>query len=89
MHLINSLIKNEGQVLVMVPEINLTPQLEDRFQSRFYTKKIVSLHSHLSQPDRLENWRLAKSGEAQIIIGTRLSVFTPFKNLTAMLAPTP
>lgn len=85
MHLIDSLIKNEGQVLVMVPEINLTPQLEDRFQSRFHTKKIVSLHSHLSQPDRLENWRLAKSGEAQIVIGTRLSVFTPFKKLTAIL----
>ena len=85
MKLIDSYLKNKGQVLVMVPEINLTPQLEKRFEKRFPGNKIISLHSHLTDSDRLENWRAAKSGQAQIIIGTRLSVFTPFKNLRGII----
>ena len=85
MKLIDSYLKNKGQVLVMVPEINLTPQLEKRFEKRFPENKIISLHSHLTDSDRLENWRAAKSGQAQIIIGTRLSVFTPFKNLCGII----
>jgi len=85
MKLIDSYLKNKGQVLVMVPEINLTPQLEKRFEKRFPENKIISLHSHLTDSDRLENWRAAKSGKAQIIIGTRLSVFTPFKNLCGII----
>jgi primosomal protein N' (replication factor Y) len=85
MHLIENYLKHQGQVLVLVPEINLTPQLENRFKSRFQEHKIVSLHSHLSDAERLDNWRLAKSGEAQIVIGTRLSIFTPFNKLKAII----
>tara|TARA_B100000035_G_scaffold315459_1_gene336461 strand:- start:10852 stop:13041 length:2190 start_codon:yes stop_codon:yes gene_type:complete len=85
MHLIEQYVKNNGQVLILVPEINLTPQLEDRFTSRFSSFLVISLHSHLTQKKRLENWELAKNGTAQIIIGTRLSVFTPFKNLRAII----
>jgi primosomal protein N' (replication factor Y) len=85
MHLIEQYVKNNGQVLILVPEINLTPQLEDRFTSRFSSYSVISLHSQLTQKKRLENWEQAKNGEAQIIIGTRLSVFTPFKNLRAII----
>ena len=55
-----------------MPEINLTPQLENRFRTRFPNKKLVSLHSHLTDIERLDNWRKAKSGEASIIIGQGL-----------------
>jgi primosomal protein N' (replication factor Y) len=46
---------------MLIPEINLTPQLEERFQDRFYDKKIVILHSYLSNIDRLDNWRESKA----------------------------
>ena len=75
------LAEKEAQVLVLVPEINLTPQLEARFRSRLPQYTLVSLHSHLSEGDRLQNWQLAQAGIAQIIIGTRLSIFTPMLNL--------
>jgi primosomal protein N' (replication factor Y) len=78
MQLIEHILKeSKSQALILVPEINLTPQLEKRFHLRFPNKKIVSLHSHLTDIERLDNWRKAKSGEASIVIGTRLAVFTP------------
>lgn len=75
----------ESQVLVLVPEINLTPQLEARFRSRLPQYTLVSLHSNLSESERLQNWLLAQSGTAQIIIGTRLSVFTPLPKLKLII----
>ncbi len=81
----NFLKQKESQVLFLVPEINLTPQLENRFRLRFPDKKLVSLHSHLSDVERLDNWRKAKSGEARILIGTRLSVFTPMPFLKLII----
>lgn len=78
--------QNQGaQVLVLVPEINLTPQLEARFRSRLPQYTLVSLHSSLSESERLHHWQLAQSGAAQIIIGTRLSVFTPLPNLKLII----
>jgi primosomal protein N' (replication factor Y) len=76
---------NEGQVLVLVPEINLTPQLEARFRSRLPDFPLVSLHSNLGESERLQNWRLAQSGQARIVIGTRLSVFTPMPHLRMVI----
>ncbi len=76
---------NDGQVLVLVPEINLTPQLEARFRSRLPQLPLVSLHSNLSEGERLQHWRLAQSGQARIVIGTRLSVFTPLPALKLIL----
>ena len=73
----HSLKEQQSQTLILVPEINLTPQLENRFRTRFPNKKLVSLHSHLTDIERLDNWRKAKSGEASIVIGTRLAIFTP------------
>lgn len=72
---------NEGkQVLVLVPEISLTPQTVKRFSER-YAVPIVALHSGLSDKQRLQAWLGAKSGEIKIIIGTRSAIFTPFKSL--------
>ncbi len=65
------------QVLVLVPEINLTPQLEARFAERFPRHRLVSLHSALTPAQRLKNWLLAHLGQADLVLGTRLAVFTP------------
>ena len=86
MNLITEFLKNsQNQALVLVPEINLTPQLEERFKNRFFDKKIVVLHSYLSDIERLDNWRQAKIGNADIVIGTRLGVFTPMPNLKIII----
>jgi len=74
-----------SQVLVLVPEINLTPQLEARFRSRLSQYPLVTLHSNLSESERLQNWLAASTGDAKIVIGTRLSVFTPMPNLKMMI----
>ncbi|HIV69352.1 MAG TPA: primosomal protein N' [Candidatus Aquabacterium excrementipullorum] len=70
-----------GQVLLMVPEINLTPQLEARVAARFAGRSIVSLHSGLTPAQRLRHWMLAHLGLADIVLGTRLAVFTPMPRL--------
>ena len=86
MNLIMEFLENsQNQALVLVPEINLTPQLEERFKNRFFDKKIVVLHSYLSDIERLDNWRQAKIGNADIVIGTRLGVFTPMPNLKIII----
>ncbi len=74
-----------SQVLVLVPEINLTPQLEARFRSRLSQYPLVTLHSNLSESERLQNWLAASTGGAKIVIGTRLSVFTPMPNLKLII----
>ncbi len=76
---------DNAQVLVLVPEINLTPQLEARFRSRLPDFPLVSLHSNLSESERLHHWQLAQSGAARIIIGTRLSIFAPLPHLKLII----
>lgn len=68
------------QILVLVPEISLTPQTVERFRARF-SESVVALHSSLSDQERLRAWLMAKSGEASIVIGTRSAIFTPFAKL--------
>jgi len=81
MHLLEAMLQAPGsQALVLVPEINLTPQLESRFRARFPNQSIVMLHSQMNESERLHGWLRAQNGEARIVIGTRLSVFTPLKN---------
>lgn len=77
--------KTGVQVLVLVPEINLTPQLEARFRSRLSQYSLVTLHSNLSESERLQNWLAASAGDAKIVIGTRLSVFTPMPHLSMII----
>jgi primosomal protein N' (replication factor Y) len=67
--------------LVLVPEIGLTPQLTDRFRSRFGDAKVNVYHSQLSEGERFDTWRLMLTGEAQVVIGTRSAVFAPLSNL--------
>jgi primosomal protein N' (replication factor Y) len=69
------------QALVLVPEINLTPQLEARFTERFAGRRIVSLHSGLTPAQRLRHWLLAHRGEADLVLGTRLAVFASLPRL--------
>lgn len=84
--LMQHVLQHEGaQVLVLVPEINLTPQLEARFRSRLPDFPLVSLHSNLNESERLHHWQLAQSGAAKIIIGTRLSIFTPLPDLKLII----
>ena len=68
------------QVLILVPEIGLTPQTRARFASRF-AAQIVLLHSGMSDTYRLQGWQDCRTGHAQIIIGTRSAVLYPFDNL--------
>ena len=64
-----------------LPRSALTPQLDARVRERFPNVPIASLHSDLSDTERLARWRLAHSGEARIVLGTRLAVFSPLPNL--------
>ncbi|MFL6678889.1 MAG: primosomal protein N', partial [Burkholderiaceae bacterium] len=69
------------QALVLVPEINLTPQLEQRFAARFPGRRLVSLHSALTPAQRLQHWLAAHLGEADLVLGTRLAVFASLPRL--------
>ncbi|HEV2285071.1 MAG TPA: primosomal protein N' [Steroidobacteraceae bacterium] len=71
-------------VLVLVPEIGLTPQLVGRFRERFEAPLAV-LHSGLTDAERLAAWRLAWSGAARIVLGTRSAVFAPLPRLGAIV----
>ena len=84
-HLMDAMLKQGGQVLLLVPEINLTPQLENYFRSRFPDVELVSLHSGLADGERAQNWIKAQSGAARIVLGTRLAVFTPLPKLSLVL----
>ena len=73
-----------AQVLVMVPEINLTPQLEARFAERFVhlgSERVVALHSGLTPAQRLKSWLAAHAGHARLILGTRMAVLASMPNL--------
>jgi primosomal protein N' (replication factor Y) len=69
----------QAQAIVMVPEINLTPQLQARFSARFAPRygapAVVSLHSGMTQPQRLRSWLAAHRGDARVVLGTRMAVF--------------
>ena len=74
----------DAQVLVMVPEINLTPQLQARFEARFAylgKERVVALHSGLTPAQRLRSWLAALSGNARLVLGTRMAVLGPMPNL--------
>lgn len=76
---IETLIQQNKQVLILIPEIGLTPQTLKRFRERFNVP-IVVLHSNLTDKKRAQAWLMAKNGVAKIIIGTRSAIFTPLLN---------
>ena len=84
-HLMHQALQRGEQVLLLVPEINLTPQLENYFRSRFPDAELASLHSGLSDGERITNWLRAQSGQARIVLGTRLAIFTPLPRLGLIL----
>ena len=84
-HLMHHVLQRGGQVLLLVPEINLTPQLENYFHSRFPDVNLISLHSGLGEGERLHNWQQAQSGTAWIVLGTRLAVFAELPKLALII----
>ena len=81
LQLINEVIKKNKSAIVLVPEISLTPQMLDRFISRFGKEKIAVLHSKLSVGERHDEWERIKEEKAKIIIGARSAIFAPIKDL--------
>jgi len=69
------------QALLLVPEINLTPQLEQRIASALPAVRVAALHSRLGALERRTRWLAAARGEIQLLVGTRLAVFTPLPRL--------
>lgn len=80
LHLIAEVLAAGRQVLVLVPEIALTPQWVTRFSGRLGLRPAV-LHSGLADADRLQAWLAVRAGLAQVVIGTRSAVFQPFADL--------
>ena len=81
LRLVQQVIAQGGQALILVPEIALTPQLEGRVAGRFPAARVVSLHSALAEGARSQGFVQAMEGRAEIVLGTRLSVFTPLPRL--------
>lgn len=80
LEVIEQVLLQDQQVLVLVPEIGLTPQLLKRFSLRF-SHPMVVIHSNLSEGERQKAWQSAKDGQVRLVIGTRTAIFTPFFSL--------
>ena len=79
LHLAREYIKNNKEVLILVPEISLTPQMIKRVRERF--NDVVFYHSELNDQERYEQYKRVKNGEVKIVVGTRSSIFLPFNDL--------
>ena len=75
-----NIVKNNQQVLVLIPEIGLTPQLLQRFKSRF-GESVATLHSNMNDTERYHVWQRTKNQNIRILIGTRSAIFTPIPKL--------
>ncbi len=84
LRLIEAVIARDRQVLVLVPEISLTPQFLERLQMRL-SAPLAVLHSGLGDRERLDAWLLTRSGITRVLVGTRSAVFTPCKNLGLLI----
>ncbi len=80
LQLIADVLAQGKQVLVLVPEIGLTPQLIARFSQRFSARMVV-IHSSVSETKRQQAWSLAQHQQAQLVLGTRSAIFTPMPDL--------
>jgi len=79
LRLIDAVLATNKQALVLIPEIALTPQLEQHFRRRFPGRCFATLHSGLAEKERAENWLAAP--DCDVLLGTRLSVFAPLPRL--------
>ncbi|WP_461247161.1 replication restart helicase PriA [Treponema sp. R6D11] len=84
LQVIDRVLKEGKEAIVLVPEISLTPQMVERFVSRFGDKVSV-LHSSLSKGEKFDEWQKILRGETKIAIGARSSVFAPFDNLGVII----
>jgi primosomal protein N' (replication factor Y) len=80
LHITQAMLDQKKQVLVLVPEIGLTPQMITRFKSRLKTR-VVAIHSQLNETKKLDAYLMAKNGEAGVVLGTRSAIFAPMPNL--------
>ncbi|MFC4930697.1 primosomal protein N' [Massilia sp. GCM10023247] len=71
----------QAQILILVPEINLTPQLEGNIRARFPGLMLATLHSSLSEGERMLHWLAAHQGHARIVLGTRLAILASLPHL--------
>ncbi len=74
-----------AQILILVPEINLTPQLEGNIRARFPNLLVATLHSGLAEGERLTNWLAAHLGHARIVLGTRLALLASLPHLKLII----
>ncbi len=81
LRLIAQVIQQGRQGLLLVPEIGLTPQMVQRVQSRFLGRRVIVLHSALTDRERHDSWLRAWRGEVDIVIGTRSAIFVPLQAL--------
>lgn len=77
--------ENPAQILILVPEINLTPQLEGNIRARFPDVEVATLHSGLSEGERLRHWLAAHMGHARIVLGTRLAILASLPHLKLII----
>lgn len=80
LNIAQTLLEKGKQILVLVPEIGLTPQMISRFEKRLNTR-VVGIHSQLNETQKLDAYLMAKNGEAGIVLGTRSAIFTPMPDL--------
>lgn len=81
LHAMEHALRNGHQVMFLVPEIGLTPQLEARIRQRFARWRILTMHSGLSAGERARHWIEAHSGRAHVVLGTRSAIFAPMPRL--------
>ena len=81
LHTIAPLLAAGKQVLILVPEIGLTPQLLSRFRAYFPDHSMVVMHSGLADGERMQAWLAAQTGQVDILIGTRSAIFVPMPRL--------
>lgn len=81
LHAAERVMAEGKQVMVLVPEINLSPQLQRKFQDRFPNEEIAVMHSSLSDGERLAAWVAIQTQQSKVILGTRMAIFAPVQNL--------
>ncbi|MCY7179625.1 primosomal protein N' [Streptococcus gallolyticus subsp. gallolyticus] len=84
LHIIDKVLKLGKTAIVLVPEISLTPQMTNRFISRF-GKQVAIMHSALSDGEKFDEWRKIKSGQAHVVVGARSAIFVPIENIGAII----
>ena len=84
LNLTSKVIEDGGQVIVLVPEIGLTPQMIERFKS-WFGNELAIIHSKLSAGERYDEYRKVLNDQVKVVVGVRSAVFVPFKNLKMII----